>query len=75
MYVFIYKYGHVMWRDESHITKRVMSMNVDGHPSRDRPEKRWMDYVKDDMRIKGVRMEITSDRREWNKKPCCADPT
>jgi predicted 2-oxoglutarate/Fe(II)-dependent dioxygenase YbiX len=27
-------YRHVMRRDESHITKRVMSMNVDRHPSR-----------------------------------------
>jgi hypothetical protein len=57
-------YGHVMCRDESHITKRVMNMNVDGQPSRGRPKKRWMDYVKDDMRIKGVNMEMTSDRRE-----------
>jgi hypothetical protein len=47
-------YGHVMWRDESHITKRVMSMNVDGHPSTGRPRKRWMDCVKVDMKIKGV---------------------
>jgi hypothetical protein len=31
-------------------------MNVDEHPSRDRPKKRWMGCVKDDMRIKGVRM-------------------
>jgi hypothetical protein len=31
-------YGHVMRRDESHITKRVMSMNVDGHLRRDRPK-------------------------------------
>jgi hypothetical protein len=52
----------------NHITKRVMSMNVDGHPSRSRPKKRWMDCVKDHMRIKGVSMEVTSDRREWNKK-------
>jgi hypothetical protein len=34
-------YGHVTLRDESHITKRVMSMNVDGHPSRGRPRKKW----------------------------------
>jgi hypothetical protein len=27
-------YGHIMRRNESHITKRVMSINVDGHPSR-----------------------------------------
>jgi hypothetical protein len=53
-----------MRRDESHITKRVMSIKVDGHPSRGRPNKRWMGCVKDDMRIKGVSMEITSDSCE-----------
>jgi hypothetical protein len=67
-------YGHVMRMEESHITKRVMRMNVDGHPSRGRPKKRWMDCVKDDMRIEGVSKE-TSDRREWKKKTCCADST
>jgi hypothetical protein len=41
----------------------------------DRPDKIWMDCVKDNMRIKGVSMEMTSDRREWNKKPCCANHT
>jgi hypothetical protein len=60
-------YGHVMRRDESHIIKRVMTMNVDGHPSRVRSRKRWMDCVKDDLKIKGVSMEMTSDRREWKK--------
>jgi hypothetical protein len=52
-----------------------MSMNVDGHTSRGCPKKKWMDCVKDDMRIKAVSMEMTSDRREWKKKTCCADPT
>jgi hypothetical protein len=61
-------YGLVIGRDENQITKRVMSMNVDGHLSKGCPKKRWMDYVKDDMRIKGVCMEMTSDRREWKKK-------
>jgi hypothetical protein len=64
-----------MRRDESHIIKRVLTMNVDGHPCRGRPRKRWMDCVKNDMKIKGVSMEMTSDRREWKKKTCCADPT
>jgi hypothetical protein len=40
-----------MQRDESQITKTIMSMNVDGHPSRGRPMKRRMDCVKHDMRI------------------------
>jgi hypothetical protein len=66
---------YVMWRDESYIRKKVMSVNVDGHPNRDRPKKRWMDCVKDDMRIKGVSMAMTSGRREWNKKTCCDYPT
>jgi hypothetical protein len=48
-------------------------MIVDRRPSRGRPKKRWMDCVKDDMRIKGVSMKMTSDRREWKKKTCCAD--
>jgi hypothetical protein len=66
-------YGHVIWRDESHITKRVMTMNVDEHPSRGRPRKSWMDCVKDDIKIKWVSMEMTSDWRKWKKKTCCAD--
>jgi hypothetical protein len=37
-------------------------MNVDGHPSR--PRKRWMDCVKDDMKIKGV----SEGRRVVEKK-------
>jgi tRNA U34 5-methylaminomethyl-2-thiouridine-forming methyltransferase MnmC len=63
-----------MRRHESHITKRVMSMNVDGHPRRGRPKKRWMDCVKDDMGIKGV-SKMTWNRRKWKKKTCSTDPT
>jgi hypothetical protein len=33
-----------------------------------------MDCVKDDMRVKRVSMEMTSDRREWKKKTR-ADPS
>jgi hypothetical protein len=57
------------------MTKRVMSMNVDGHSSRGRPKTRWMDCVKDDIRTKGVSMEMKNDRREWKKITCCAHPT
>jgi hypothetical protein len=49
-------------------------MNVDGHPS-SRPRKSSMDGVKGEMKIKGVSMKMTTDRREWKKITCCGDPT
>jgi hypothetical protein len=58
-----------MKKDESHITKIVMSMNINGHPRRGRPKKRWMDYVKDGMRIKRVNVEMTSDGRRKHVVP------
>jgi hypothetical protein len=33
-----------------------------------------MDCVKNDMKIKGVSMEMTGDKRKWKKKTCCATP-
>ena len=30
--------------------------------------------VRDDMARKGLTDEMTSDRNEWRKKTCCADP-
>ncbi|XP_063532819.1 uncharacterized protein LOC134743355 [Cydia strobilella] len=68
-------YGHVMRRDECHIGKRMLEMNVDGRRAYGRPKKRWMDCVKEDMRKKGVSAEVTKDRGEWKRKTCCADPT
>jgi hypothetical protein len=35
----------------------------EGYPSRGRPKNRLMDCVKDDMRIKGMSVEMTSDGR------------
>jgi hypothetical protein len=35
----------------------------------------WMGCVKDEMKIKGVSIEMTTDRREWKEKTCCANPT
>lgn len=67
-------YGHVRRRDDSHVTQRVLSMNVDGRKSRGRPRKRWMDCVKEDMRRKDVNDEMALDRDVWKKKTCCADP-
>ncbi|PZC82802.1 hypothetical protein B5X24_HaOG209587 [Helicoverpa armigera] len=64
-----------MRRNESHVVRKVMSMNVDGYSGRGRPKKRWMDCVKADMVRKNVTCEMTADRRiRWNEKTCCVDP-
>ena len=68
-------YGHVvMRRDDMHVTKSVMGMNVDGWRGRRRPKKRWMDCVTNDMLEKGVDDARTSYRGEWKKITYCADP-
>jgi hypothetical protein len=67
-------YGHVLRRDEGHIIKRVMTMNVDGHPSRSRPRKRLMDCMKDDMKIKGVSMVRTRIEENGRRKHVLPTP-
>jgi hypothetical protein len=43
-------YGHVMRREENHVTRRMMNMNVEGWRGRGQPKKRWIDCVRQDMR-------------------------
>ena len=47
-------YGHAMRRDEEHVGKRMMGIEVQGSGRRGRPKKRWADRVKDDLREKGL---------------------
>ena len=63
-----------MRRDDTHVTKRVIDMNVDGWRERGRPKRRWMDCVTNDMLEKGVDDAMTANRGEWKKMICCADP-
>jgi hypothetical protein len=65
-------YGHVMWREENHLTRRVMNMNEEGW--RGRPKKWWIDCVRQDLRVMAVSEDMTSDIGEWTMRTCCADP-
>ena len=55
-------YGHVMLREETHITKSTLSMAVVGTRPRGRPMTRWLDRLKSDMRIYGINPEMATDR-------------
>ena len=50
-----------MRRDGTHVTKRVMGMNVDGWRGRGRSKKRWMDCVTNDILKKGADDAMTGE--------------
>jgi hypothetical protein len=62
----------VVRREENHVTRRVMNINVAGWRGRGRP-KDEIDCVRQDMREMVVSDEMASDRGEWREKTCCAD--
>ncbi|CAH0719281.1 unnamed protein product, partial [Brenthis ino] len=67
-------YGHVKMKDETHVTRRGVEMNVDRWSGRGRLKKRCIDCMRQDMKEKGVNDEMTSNRGEWKRKAYCADP-
>ena len=58
-------YGHVMRREETHITRRTLNMKVTGTRPRGRPNMRWLDRLNSDMRIYGINPEMATDSGRW----------
>ena len=54
-----------MRREETHITRRTLSMTVTGTRPRGCPKMRWLDRLKSDMRIYGINPEMATDRERW----------
>ena len=67
-------YGHLMRREEQHVAREVMDMEVDGTRRRGRPKTRWKDCIGDDMREKGIQEEMTQDRGRWRRLIKNGDP-
>lgn len=68
-------YGHVLRREENHVTKRTLSMEVDGRRRRGRPRRRWKDCVWEDLREKGLEEGDAADRQRWKSMTSNGDPT
>ena len=47
-------YGHVMRREEHYVGRRAMVMKLQGRRKRERPKRRRLDKVKDDIKEKGL---------------------
>ena len=58
-------YGHVRRRDESHITRTVLDMEVEGVRPRVRPKLRYMDTIKRDIKKNGLTDVNILDRKDW----------
>ena len=61
-------YGHVLRREEGYIGKKIMAMELPGTRRRGRPKRRFIDALKEDMRVVGVRKEDAMNRNGWRAK-------
>ncbi|PME06485.1 hypothetical protein A8A06_13560 [Escherichia coli] len=67
-------FGHVQRRDSGYIGQRMLKMELPGRRRRGRPQRRFMDVVKEDMQRVGVREEDARDRVRWRQMIRCGDP-
>ena len=67
-------YEHVERREEDYMGKRMMEMTVTGRRKRGRPRRRWMDLVREDIKMLGVREGDEVNRVKWRLLSRCGDP-
>ncbi|XP_064120903.1 uncharacterized protein LOC135225564 [Macrobrachium nipponense] len=67
-------YGHLMRREEQHMAREVMDVEVDGTRRRGRSKTRWRECIRDDTRKKGIWEEMTRDRGRWKRLIRNGDP-
>jgi hypothetical protein len=67
-------YGHVQRREEDHLVKRAMDLVVEGKRPRGRPNLRWMDKIKAELKESGLTERDALDRAKWKGKIRPADP-
>ncbi|KAF7641470.1 hypothetical protein LDENG_00280470 [Lucifuga dentata] len=52
----------------------MLRLELPGRRPRGRPKRRFMDAVKEDMKLVDVREEEAEDRVRWRQMICCGDP-
>ena len=58
-------FGRVQRRDSGYIGRRMLEMELPGRKQRSRLKRRYMNAVKEDMQVVGVRIEDTENRLKW----------
>ena len=66
-------YGHVLQRNVEYVGKWVIGMDLPGK-RRGRPLRRYMDVVKEDLKVVGDTEKDTEDRTKWRRIICSGNP-
>jgi hypothetical protein len=61
--------GHVMWVEEKRMPNRVLEWKPMGRINIERPRKRWIEDIEDDIQIMGIRgwRKLCEERAEWKE--------
>ena len=68
-------YGHVLRREDEYVGKRVMGVEVPGERRRERPKRRWLDSIRNDLSERELSGEDKQDRPRWMRLTRHIDPT
>ena len=60
-------YGHVMRREDEDFLRRALEHKVEKASTPGRPNKRWLDCVKEDMEYLGIKENDVMDRKKFKK--------
>ena len=66
-------FGHVQRRDREYVGRRMMRLEMPDRRPRGRP-KRFMDVIKENTKLVGVREEDAVDRVRWRWMIHCDNP-
>ena len=66
-------FGHMLRREGDEPVKMALEMKVEGHRGRGRSRQRWMDCVRTDMELKGLKEEDAENRNLWTQRTRTAD--
>lgn len=67
-------FGHVQRRDSGYISKSMLNFERPGRRPRGRPEKRFLNVVKEDMKTDCVREEVAEDKVRRRQLICFGYP-
>ena len=67
-------YGHLLRRDEHHVGRQMLDMEIWGRRKKGRPRKRWRDCVREDMIWKGIDENEAQNENQWRRLINNGDP-